>query len=214
MLGFPVHHRLLGLAQTHVHRISDASNYLILCRPLLLLPSIFPSIRVFSRESAPRIRWPEYWNFSISISHRNYHQPQNSSSTDYLTVAVRPRTKRSVAWTAFLRGVSRGLSGAWPVSAFPALTWGLWGELAFSPTRVIDRIECHVCVGRGSLFPPAVSQSCSRLLEAAHISRHTSPPPLSPEGHQVLLELVICLPPLCHPPISSSTSLFCSKGLW
>ena len=147
-------------------------NHLVLCRPLLLLPSIFPSIRVFSRESAPRIRWPKYWNFSISISHRNYHQPQNNSSTDYLTVAVRPRTKRSVARTAFLRGVSRGLSGAWPVSAF---MWGLWGELAFSPTRVIDRIECHVGVGRGSLFPPAVSQSCSRLLEAAHIYRHTMP---------------------------------------
>ena len=45
-----------------------SSNYLILCRPLLLLPSIFPSIRVFSNESALRIRWPKYWNFSFSIS--------------------------------------------------------------------------------------------------------------------------------------------------
>ena len=44
------------------------SNHLILCRPLLLLPSIFPSIRVFSNESAVRIRWPEYWSFSFSIS--------------------------------------------------------------------------------------------------------------------------------------------------
>ena len=44
------------------------SNHLILCHPLLLLPSIFPSIRVFSSESALSIRWPEYWNFSFSIS--------------------------------------------------------------------------------------------------------------------------------------------------
>ena len=44
------------------------SNYLILCRPLLLLPSIFPSIRVFSNESALRIRWPKYWSFSFNIS--------------------------------------------------------------------------------------------------------------------------------------------------
>ena len=44
------------------------SNHLILCRPLLLLPSIFPSIRVFSNESALRIRWPKYWSFSFSIS--------------------------------------------------------------------------------------------------------------------------------------------------
>ena len=44
------------------------SNYLILCRPLLLLPSIFPSIRVFSNELALRIRWPKYWSFSLNIS--------------------------------------------------------------------------------------------------------------------------------------------------
>ena len=47
------------------------SNYLILCHPLLLLPSIFPSIRVFSKESASHIRWPEYWSFSFSISPSN-----------------------------------------------------------------------------------------------------------------------------------------------
>ena len=47
------------------------SNHLILYRPLLLLPSIFPSIRVFSNESVPRIRWPKYWSFSFSISPSN-----------------------------------------------------------------------------------------------------------------------------------------------
>ena len=47
------------------------SNHLILCHPLLLLPSIFPSIRVFSKESALRIRWTKYWNFSFSISPSN-----------------------------------------------------------------------------------------------------------------------------------------------
>ena len=49
------------------------SNHLILCRPLLLLPSIFPSIRVFSNESALRIRWPKYWSFSFNISPSNEH---------------------------------------------------------------------------------------------------------------------------------------------
>ena len=49
------------------------SNHLILCRPLLLLPSIFPSIRVFSNESALYIRWPKYWNFSFNISPSNEH---------------------------------------------------------------------------------------------------------------------------------------------
>ena len=47
------------------------SNYLILCRPLLLLPSVFPSIRIFSNESVLFIRWPKYWNFSFSISPSN-----------------------------------------------------------------------------------------------------------------------------------------------
>ena len=49
------------------------SNHLILCRPLLLLPSIFPSIRVFSNESVLHIRWPKYWSFSLSISPSNEH---------------------------------------------------------------------------------------------------------------------------------------------
>ena len=69
--GFPLHHQLPEFTQTHVHRVGDAINHLILCRPLLLLPSIFPSIGVFSKESVLRIRWPKYWNFSFSISPSN-----------------------------------------------------------------------------------------------------------------------------------------------
>ena len=68
MPGFPVHHQLPELAQTHVHRIGDTINHFIPCRPLLLLPSNFPSIRVFSNESVLQIRWPKYWSFSFSIS--------------------------------------------------------------------------------------------------------------------------------------------------
>ena len=49
------------------------SNHLILCRPLFLLPSVFPSIRVFSNESAVRIRWPKHWSFSFNISPSNEH---------------------------------------------------------------------------------------------------------------------------------------------
>ena len=53
------------------HESVMPSNHLILCRPLLLPPSIFPSIRVFSSESALRIRWPKYWSFSFNVSHSN-----------------------------------------------------------------------------------------------------------------------------------------------
>ena len=68
MPGFPVHHQLLELAQTHAHRVGDAISHLLLCRPLLLLPSLFPSIRVFSNESVLRVRWPKDWSFRISPS--------------------------------------------------------------------------------------------------------------------------------------------------
>ena len=67
--GLPVLHHLPGFVQTHVHRVRP-SNHLILCHPLLL-PSIFPSIRVLSNESALLIRWPKYWSFSFSISPSN-----------------------------------------------------------------------------------------------------------------------------------------------
>ena len=65
--GFSVLHYLLEFAQTHVESVMP-SNHLILCRPLLLLPSVFPSIRVFSSESALCLRWPKHWSFSFSIS--------------------------------------------------------------------------------------------------------------------------------------------------
>ena len=60
------------------------SNYLIPCRPLLLLPSIFPSIRVFSSESVLYISWPKYWSFSFKISPSNEHQGLISFRMDWL----------------------------------------------------------------------------------------------------------------------------------
>ena len=60
------------------------SNHLILCRPLLLLPSIFPSIRVFSNESALHIRWPKYWSFSFNISPSNEYSGLISFRIDWL----------------------------------------------------------------------------------------------------------------------------------
>ena len=61
-------------------------NHLILCHPLLLLPSIFPSIRVFSSESALRIRWPKYWSFSFNISSYNEYSGVISFRMDWLAV--------------------------------------------------------------------------------------------------------------------------------
>ena len=86
MPGLPVHHQLPESTQTHVHWAGDAIQS---SHPLLLLPSIFPSIMVFSKESALLIRWPKYWSFSFSISPSNEHPELISfkmDCLDFLTV--------------------------------------------------------------------------------------------------------------------------------
>ena len=82
------------------------SSHLILCRPLLLLPSIFPSIRVFSSESVLRMRWPKYWSFSFSISPSNEHPGLISFRTDWLYLLAVQGTLKSLLqqkhWTALV----------------------------------------------------------------------------------------------------------------
>ena len=72
------------------------SNHLLLCRPLLLLPSLFPRIRVFSNESVLCIRWPKYWSFSFSISPSNEHPGLISFRMDWLDLLVVQGTLRSL----------------------------------------------------------------------------------------------------------------------
>ena len=72
------------------------SNHLILCHPLLILPSILPSIRVFSNESALRIRWPKYWNLSFSISPSNEYSGPVSFRMDWLDLLAVQRTLKSL----------------------------------------------------------------------------------------------------------------------
>ena len=82
--GLPVHHQLPEFTQTHIHRVSDAIQPFILGCPLLLLPSIPPSIRVFSNESTLHMRWPKYWSFNLSISPSNEHPGLVSIRMDWL----------------------------------------------------------------------------------------------------------------------------------
>jgi len=72
------------------------SNHIILCHPLLLLPSIFPSIRVFSNESALRIRWPKYWSFSFNISPSKEHPGLISFRMDWLDLLTVQGTLKSL----------------------------------------------------------------------------------------------------------------------
>ena len=93
---FPVHHQLLKLDQKFMSVESVMpSHHLILCCPLLLLPSIFPSIRIFYAESVLRIKWPKYCSFSFSISPSNEYSGQISFRMDWLDLfAVQGTLKR------------------------------------------------------------------------------------------------------------------------
>ena len=92
--GLPVHHQLLELLKFMSIESVMPSNHLILCCPLLLLPSIFPSIRIFSNESALCIRWPKYWNFSFSINPSNEHSGLISFKMDWLDLLAVQGTLR------------------------------------------------------------------------------------------------------------------------
>ena len=94
--GLLVHHQLPEFTQTHVHRVSDAIQHVILCHPLLLLPPIPPSIRVFSNESALWIRWPKYWSLSFSISPSNEHPGLISFKMDWLDLRAVQGTFKSL----------------------------------------------------------------------------------------------------------------------
>ena len=96
MPGCPVHHQLPKLAQTHIHGVSDAINHLILCHPLLRLPSIFPSVRAFSNESVLCIRWPKYGTFSFKISSSNELSGLISFRMDWLDLLAVQGTLKSL----------------------------------------------------------------------------------------------------------------------
>ena len=93
--GFPVHYQFLEFTQTHVHELVIPSNHLILLLPLLLLP-ISPSIRVFSNESVPCIRWPKYWSFSFSINRSKEYSGLISFRMDWLDLLAVQGTLKSL----------------------------------------------------------------------------------------------------------------------
>ena len=93
--GFPVLHNLSLLRLISIESVMP-SNCLILCHPLLLLPSVFPSIRVFSSESVLHIRWPKYWSFRFSISPSNEYLALISFMTDWFDLPAIQGTHKSL----------------------------------------------------------------------------------------------------------------------
>ena len=96
MPGFPVHHQLPNLAKTLSIESVMPSNHFTFCCPLLLLPSIFPNIRVFSNESVLHIRWPKYCSFSFSISPSSEYSGPISFRIDWLDFLTVQRSLKSL----------------------------------------------------------------------------------------------------------------------
>ena len=94
--GLPVHHNSRSLPKLMSTELVMPSNHLILCHPLLRLPSIFSSIRVFSNESARCLRWPKYWSFSFSISPSNEYPGLISFRMDCLDLLAVQGTLKSL----------------------------------------------------------------------------------------------------------------------
>ena len=108
--GLPVHHQFPEFTQIMSIRFFDATHHLILCHPILLQPSIFPSIRVFSSESVLHIRWPKYWSFSFSISPSNEHSGLISFRIDWLDLLAVQGTLKSLLQHQFKSINSSALS--------------------------------------------------------------------------------------------------------
>ena len=96
MPGLPVHHQLLESTQTHVHQVGDAIQPSHPRHPLLFLPRIPPSIRVFSSELTLCMRWPKYWSFSFNISPSNEHPRLISFRKDWLDLLAVQGTLKSL----------------------------------------------------------------------------------------------------------------------
>jgi len=111
--GLPVHHQLPEFTQTHVHWVGDTIQPLIFWYPLLLLPSIFPSISAFSNQSDLPIRWPKYWSFSFNISPSSEYLELISFRMDWLDLLAAQGTLKSL-----LQHHSSKASILWPSAFF------------------------------------------------------------------------------------------------
>ena len=136
--GFSALHYLLELAQTHVHRVGDAIQHLSLCPSLLLLPSIFPSIRVFSNELALCIRWPEYWSSSSSISPPNEYSGLICFMTDWLNLLAVQETLKSLLQHQFESIISCAQPSLWSNSHI--CSWLLEKKIALTIYSFVNKI--------------------------------------------------------------------------
>ena len=128
MPGLPVHHQLLEITQFMSIESVMPFNYFILCHPLLLLPSIFPSIRLFSNESVLHFRWPKSWSFSFNISPSNEYSALISFRMDWLDLLAVQGTLESSPTPQFKSINSLALSFLYSPTLTPELSYMTTGK--------------------------------------------------------------------------------------
>ena len=138
MPGLPVHQQLPEFTQTHVHWVSDAIQQLHFCCLLLLLSSIFPSIRVFSNESALHIRWLKYWSFGFNISSSNEHSGLISFRRDRLDLLAVEETQESSPTAQFKSIHSSVLSFLYSPTVTPIYDY--WKTIALTRQNFVGKV--------------------------------------------------------------------------
>ena len=145
------------------------SNHLILCHPLLFLPSIFPSTRVFSNESALHIGWPKHWSFSFSISPSNEHPGLISFRIDWLDLLAVQRTLKSL-----LQHHSSKVSILWRSAFFivqlshPYMTTGK--TIALTRRTLVDKVIYDPVITLPGIYPEEIKiekDTCTPMFFAA-----------------------------------------------
>ena len=198
MPGLPVHHQLWEFFQTHIHPTIS-----ILCQPLLLLPSIFPSIRVFSNESVLHTRWPKYWSFSFSISPSNEYSGLISFRMDWLDLLAVQGTLESLL-QHHISKASILLCSAFFIGqlSHPYMTtgktialtrWNFVGKVMFLLFNMLSRLV--------KTFPPMSKCLLISWLESPSAVILESPQ--KSEVKIIYLYPTLCEPMECSPPGSS-----------
>ena len=171
------------------------SNHLILCLPLLLLPSVFPNIRVFSNESALRIRWPKYWSFSFNISPSNEHPGPISFRMDWLDLLAVQGTLKSLFQHQSSKASILQCSAFFTVQlSHPYMTTGK--AIALTRQTFVDKVMAL-------LFNMLTRLVITLLPRSKHllISRLQSPSAVTMEPKKIKSATVS--PPICHEVIGS-----------
>ena len=198
MPGFPVHHQFLELAQTHVYLVGDAIQLSHPLLSLLLLSSVFPSIRVFSNESVLFIRWPKYWSFSFNIS-------PSMNIQKWFPLGL----------TGLISLQSKGLSRVFSYTTvqkhhFFGTQLSLWSNShihTFSSVQLLSRVQLLMTpwtAARQASLSFTVSQSLFKLMSIDSVM---------PSNHLILCHLLRLLPSI-FPRITifSNESALCIRG--